>query len=84
MIYLGNGIKKNNELKSNVSDVNTSLEDKKADKIECKKTKKTIIDLGEFTGTVTSEGELDIDKFIENAMNLPTFKKKYKGIKLTR
>jgi len=37
-----------------------------------------------FTGTATSEGKLDVKKFIDTAMELPTIKKKYRGIKLER
>jgi len=41
-------------------------------------------DFGMFTGTATSEGKLDVKKFIDTAMELPTIKKKYRGIKLER
>ena len=38
-----------------------------------------IVDFGDFTGTVIIEGTLDIRRFIDTAMNLPTFKSKNRG-----
>ena len=41
------------------------------------------IDFGDCVGTVTAVGELDVKKFIDVAMELPTLRKKYGGRKMT-
>lgn len=41
------------------------------------------IDFGGCVGTATIDGELDVRKFIDAAMELPTLKKKYGGRKMT-
>ena len=41
------------------------------------------IDFGTCVGTASSDGELDVKKFIDVAMELPTLRKKYGGRKMT-
>ena len=69
---------------ANTEQVDVPLKKEKKGKKIASGPNENIRDFGMFTGTATSEGTLDVKKFIDNAMELPTFKKKYQGIKLER
>ena len=70
--------KNGSEIVENNTEVLEKVEINEASK---KKSDAIVVDFGDFTGTATIEGTLDIRKFIDVAMDLPTIKKKFGGRK---
>ena len=53
--------------------IEPTLEKIEIDEADCIK-EGCVVDFGDFTGTVFIEGTLDIRRFIDTALNLPSFK----------
>lgn len=75
-------VKKNQDVSEIVENYTDGLEKVETHETSSKRAEVAVIDFGDFTGTATIEGTLDVRKFIDIAMELPTLKKKYGGRKV--
>jgi len=75
-------VKRNQDVSEIAENYATVLEKVEIDEVSNEKAEEIVVDFGNFTGTATIEGTLDIRKFIDVAMELPTLKKKYGGRKI--
>ena len=60
------------------NNIEPTLKKLETDEADCTKEGR-VVDFGDFTGTVIIEGTLDMRRFIDTAMNLPSIKNKNRG-----
>ena len=65
-------------LEATENHIEPTLEKIEIDEADCIKGG-CVVDFEDFTGTVFIEGTLDVRRFIDTAMNLPSFKNKNRG-----